>query len=193
MFSEVLSLLTMPPSITSILFNPSIPDSLSLGRIMPWVQASFFQLRNMVDPFTHRLSTFEALWENVVFCCIYMLYFYLQIKHFFHSLSPSQTLDKPTSIEYLLYVPKVLNNYIWCPLYTAFFMKLSLLLKILIYICVNGHNCYVGLSPPRCGIGSGLLLLNPPNVWYRERHPLKFLCSGIGPLRSYIIMTPLEQ
>lgn len=86
--------------LVNVLFNPSIPDSLSLGRVFPWMEASFFQLWNLVHPTSHRLHSFDTLREKFGIPTRLFL-FYLQTRHFFHSQSSLLTLDKPTPFEYL--------------------------------------------------------------------------------------------
>lgn len=88
------------PPLMNILFNPSIPNSLSLGRVFPWINASLFQLRNLVHPISRRLHTFDTLREKFEIPA-HLFHFYLQVRHLFHSHSPLLTLDKPITFEYL--------------------------------------------------------------------------------------------
>lgn len=41
------------PPLSNILFNPVLPDSLSFGCMLPWMQTPLFQLRNLVHPVNH--------------------------------------------------------------------------------------------------------------------------------------------
>lgn len=87
------------PPFSNILFKLILPDSLSFGRMSPWVQASLFQLRNPVLLVSRRLCTFEDLQENYNLPK-HMFYFYLQVKHLFRSLSSALT-QIPTIFEYI--------------------------------------------------------------------------------------------
>ncbi|PIO11108.1 hypothetical protein AB205_0076050, partial [Aquarana catesbeiana] len=86
--------------LVNVLLNPLIPDSMSLGRIFPWINVHLFQLRNLVHPITRKLHSFDALREKFDLPP-HFFHFYLQVRHFFHSKSPSLTLDKPTTFEHL--------------------------------------------------------------------------------------------
>lgn len=97
---ELFSHFILLPPLMNVLFNPSIPDSLSLGPVLPWVNPSLFQLRNLVHPSSCRFHTFYTFCEKFDIPP-HLFHFYLQIRHFFHSQSPSLTLNKPTPFEYL--------------------------------------------------------------------------------------------
>lgn len=83
-----------------VLFNPSISYNLSLRHILPWANASLFQLCNLVHPISCRLHTFDTLRDKLNIPS-QLFYFYLHIRHFFHSQSLLLTLEKPTTFEYL--------------------------------------------------------------------------------------------
>lgn len=88
------------PLLSNILFNPVLPDSLSLGRMWPWLQASLFQLLSLLHHLTRRLQTFATL-QDKFGIPHNSLYFYIQVKHFFQSMSPFLTIDKPTPFEHI--------------------------------------------------------------------------------------------
>lgn len=91
--------LTSPcPPLVNVLFNSLIPDSMSLGRVFSWLNAPLFQLRNLVNPITRRLHTFNTLYGKFDILS-HLFHFYLQVRRFFHSKSPTLTLDKPTAFE----------------------------------------------------------------------------------------------
>lgn len=96
---EIPTLLSLPPP-CNILSNPVLPDSLAFGRLLPWLQTPLFQLRNLVHPVSCKFHTFATLQEKFSIPQN-LFYFYLQIRHFFHSLSPTLTLDVPTPFEHL--------------------------------------------------------------------------------------------
>lgn len=52
--------MSCPPS-SNVLFNPTIPDSLSYARVLPWAEEGLFQLHQFVHPVTCKLCSFSDL------------------------------------------------------------------------------------------------------------------------------------
>ncbi|CAI9588980.1 unnamed protein product [Staurois parvus] len=86
--------------LTNILYNPNLPDNMAMSRMSLWVVANLFQLRHLVHPVTRKLNSFPDLQKKALLPSQH-LYIYLQICHFFSTLSPSLTLGKPTPFERL--------------------------------------------------------------------------------------------
>lgn len=97
----------------NILFNADIPDSLSYDRMLHWVWAGIFQLRQLVNPATRHLLTFIDLQEQHQIPKT-LFYSYLQIRHFFTTKSPTLTLDKPIDFKMLCakgpYEPQLIST-----------------------------------------------------------------------------------
>ena len=88
------------PPLINIIFNPEIPDSLSYDSMLPWTRANIFQLRHLVHPITRTLLSFTDL-QSKHKIPKSLFYSFLQIRHFFTSLSPLLTLSVPTDFELL--------------------------------------------------------------------------------------------
>lgn len=88
------------PPLLNVIFNPEIPDSLSYNNMYPWSQAGIFQLRHPVHPVTRKLLSFQEL-QTKFDIPKKLLLSYLQFKHYFHSISPALTLEKPNAFEAL--------------------------------------------------------------------------------------------
>ena len=87
--------------LTSFLFNPRMPDSLTHQMSSPWASRDLFHFGHLVDPITRKLLSFSDL-QKKFDLPRQVFYGYLQIRHYAQSFAPGLQFSTPTPFEKLV-------------------------------------------------------------------------------------------
>ena len=87
--------------LTSFLYNPKLPTSLTHQMSWPWASRNLFHFGHLVDPRTRTLHSFTEL-QAKHDIPRQAFFSYLQIRHYAHTMAPRLLFSKPTPFERII-------------------------------------------------------------------------------------------